>query len=321
MNRNDQNHTDGKYGHGAEKPKQIPSKGWKNIGKRVIDQIKADHLPLVSAGVAFYIFLAIFPAIAALISIYGLMMEPQQVQQQMSQVTAFLPEQAHQLISQSLQNMASQSGQALGWGVTISVLLSLWSSNKGTKALFKGINIAYDEDNTRNFFKENGITLLFTFGAIILAIICMTLIVGFPTMVGNLGLPSAVQTLISIGRWLVLGAIIIFWIALIYKIAPVRDNPQFRWVSWGAVIATFMWLVGSWAFSFYVSNFGSYNKTYGSVAAIVILMLWFFLSAFVILLGAEINSEMEQQTRKDTTVGESQPMGEREAYHADHVSG
>ncbi len=306
--------------HDAERPKEIPFQGWKSISKRVLNQIPADHVTIVSAGVAFYLFLALFPAIITLLSIYGLVAEPSQVQQQMSQLTAILPDQAHQFIADQLQRVAGKSGETLGWSVALSLLFGLWSANKGTKAIFKGVNIAYDEENSRNFFQQNGLSLLFTFAGIIVAIICMSLIIGFPALLGNLGLPAFLKILFQWGRWIILGAIIIFSLAMVYKFAPVRRNPEFRWVSTGALVSTFLWLIGSWLFSFYVNNFGSYDKTYGSVAAIVILMLWFFLTGFIILLGAEINSEMEHQTRKDSTIGKDRPMGERGAYHADQVA-
>ena len=321
MNVEHQNYKgDNQYGKHANKPGEIPKKGWKRIGKRVIKQISADHIPIVSAGVAFYIFLALFPALAAIISIYGLVTDPQQVQQQMTQLASVLPDQAQQFLSGILEKIAGKSGKALGWGVALSILLSLWSANKGTKALFKGVNIAYNEDNTRNFFKENGISLLFTLAGIIIGIICMSLIIGFPAIIGNFGIPDILKTIITWGRWILLAFIIIFSIAAVYKFAPVRKKPKFRWVSWGAILATAFWLIGSWAFSFYVSNFGSFDETYGSIAAVVILMLWFFLTSFLILLGAEINAETEHQTSRDTTVGRDKPMGERGAYYADHVA-
>ena len=309
-------------GHNAERPKEIPKKGWIKVGKRVINQISANHIPIVSAGVAFFMFLSLFPALAALLSVYGLVADPQQVQQQMSQLTAILPEQAHQFISSTLQSVAGKSGSSLGWGFALSLLLSLWSANKSTKAIFEGVNIAYDEQDNRNFFKKNGITLLFTFAGIFIAILAMAVIIAFSAFVDklSLGLPEVVQNVIAWGRWLVLGLFIAFSFALIYKIAPERKNPKFRWVSWGAVIATALWLIVSLAFSFYVSNFGSFDKTYGSVAAIIILMLWFFLTSFIILIGAEINAESEHQTYMDTTVGESVPMGERNAFQADHIA-
>lgn len=308
-------------GHRAEKPGAIPKQGWKDIALRVKDQLKYDHVQVVAAGVAFYFFLALFPAIAAAVSIYGLMVNPDQVQQQMSQITSVLPEQAYEMVSDILKRMAGKSGSTLGWSVAISILVSLYSAKKGMAAVFEGVNIAYDELDERGFLKKNGIELLFTLGAILTGIVAIALIAAWPALVGRLGLPSILQSVISWGRWLLLAVIIIFSLGLIYKVAPDRRHPEFKWVSWGAVIATLLWVGGSLLFSWYVNNFGSYDKTYGSFAAVIILMLWFFLTAFIILLGGEINSEMEHQTKKDTTVGEDKPMGQRGAFHADNVAG
>lgn len=307
-------------GYRAERPGEIPKSGWKDVFTRVKDQIKADHMDIVSAGVAFYFFLAIFPALAAFVSIYGLVTEPAQVEQQLDQLTAVFPQQAHEMLADRLHSIASQSSETLGWGMALSVLLSLWSANKGTKSLFEGINIAYDERDERGFIKQNALTLMFTLGGMILAIVGLVAVVAVPAMVGNLGLPEIAQTIIRWARWPVLGIILVGVLSLIYKYAPDRDNPKFKWVSWGSVIAAVLWIGGSLLFSWYVKNFGSFDETYGSVAAVIILMLWFNLTAFVILLGAEINSEMEHQTAKDTTVGEDRPIGERNAYHADHVA-
>lgn len=309
------------YGQEADKPGQIPLKGWKQILLRVKDAIKNDHIPIISAGIAFYLFLALFPAIAALLSIYGIAMDPQQVQQQMSQLTAILPEQGRQFLSDTLQSVAGKSNQSLGWGVALSILFSLFSANKATKALFEGVTIAYNEENTRSFIRANGISLLFTLTAIVLFIICLSLIVAFPALMGNLGLPDIVITVIEWVRWLVLGLLVVMAIAAVYKFGTVRNDPKFSWASWGALIATVLWLVASWLFSFYVKNFGNFDETYGPVAAIIIMMLWFFMTSFVILIGAEINAEMEHQTRKDTTVGDPKPLGERDAHYADRVAG
>ncbi len=308
-------------GHRANKPGEIPKSGWKDVFLRVKDELQEDNLNLVAAGVAFYFFLAIFPALVAIVSIYGLITDPVQVEQQLEQISSALPEQAHQIIEERLKSIAGQSDGALGWGVALSILISLWSANKGTKSLFLGVNIAYNERNERGFIKENALTLAFTLGGIILGILCVALVVVFPALVDRLGLPDVLETVIQIARWPVLAAIMVFAIALVYKYAPDRDNPKFKWVTWGSVIATFLWIAGSMLFTWYVNNFGNFNETYGSAAAVIILMLWFNLTSFVILLGAEINSELEHQTAKDTTIGKPEPIGERDAYHADHVAG
>ena len=308
-------------GRHADKPKEIPKKGWIDIGKRVFQQIKKDNIDVVAAGVAFYFFLAIFPTLAATVSIYGLVNDPAEVQAQVNELTHALPEEAGQIITDRLEAITSETDQALGWSMVISVLLSLWSANKGTKALFTGINIAYDEENNRSFIKDNVLTLAFTLGVIIVGIFSMLLVVGFPAVADQLPMPAVLHTLVNWLRWPILLVIVMFSFALIYRFAPDRDKPKFRWVNWGAGIAAFLWMLGSLGFSFYVSNFGSYNETYGSVAAVIILLLWFLLTSYIILLGAELNSEMEHQTVKDSTEGREKPMGQRGAYHADHVAG
>jgi membrane protein len=309
------------YGHQADRPRQIPAKGWKQILIRVKDKIPQNHIPIISAGIAFYLFLALFPALAALLSIYGLVMDPQQVQEQISQLSGILPEQGQQLLSENPSECcwSVRSGPWMGCG--IKYFIKSLERQSGHKSFIEGVNIAYEEENRRSFIKETAISLLFTLAAIVLFIICITIIVAFPAFMGTLGLPEVLITVIDWVRWLILGLMVVFAIAAIYKFAPVRNNPRFNWVSWGAVIATLLWLVASWAFSFYVRKFGDFDETYGAVAAVIIMMLWLFLTSFLILIGAEINSEMEHQTSKDTTVGEPEPLGSRDAYHADRVAG
>jgi membrane protein len=307
-------------GQSARKPSDIPKKGWKEISSRIALQIKKDHLQIVAAGVAFYFFLALFPTIAAAISIYGLVMSPAEVQQQMGQLTAVLPEEAYSLISNILEQFSSESQQTLGWSLAISILFSLWSANKGTSALFEGINIAYNELDERSFFAKNGLTLLFTLGGILIGLLGLTVVAGVPALLDSFSLNSTVKTLIQWLRWPVILIIIFFALGLTYKMAPDRVRAKFRWVSTGAILATIFWLLGSLLFSLYVNNFGSFSETYASFAAVVILMLWFFLTSFIILLGAEVNAEMEHQTAMDTTIGEEEPMGQRGGYYPDHVA-
>lgn len=285
---------------GVKSPTKIKGSGWKKILLKVKDQIGEDNVSIVSAGVAFYAFLAVFPAILALISIYGLAVSPEQIQNQISQLSGMMPEQAYGILESQIENFMGTSGSTLGWGTALGILFSLWSANKGTKSLFTGVDIAYGPNEPRGFIKENALTLLFTLGAVILIIISMALIVAFPAIVHMLGLPSGIETLISYGRWLLLAAIVVFFLSLVYKYAPPRTTPAFKWVLPGALLATILWLIASWGFSYYVSNFGSYGEVYGSISAVVVLMLWLFLTSFIILLGAELNSETENYIRKES---------------------
>lgn len=307
-------------GQEAQWPHQIPFRGWKDIGKRVWHEMKVDHVQIVSAGVAFYFFLSIFPTIVAAISIYSLVLEPSQIEAQISRLDLILPEKAFGMINDFLRPVIEQSRKEIGWGLIVSVLISIWSANKGTNALFQGINIAYDEIETRNIFKKNLITLLFTLCGLVLGLISLLIVIFFPLLIDKFGLPQQLEKILTWFRWVILGLILISSLSMVYKIAPHRRSPRFRWVSWGALLGTSLWLAGSMLFSWYVSNFGSYDDLYGSFAAVAILMLWLFLTAFIVLMGAEINSEMEHQTRYDTTIGIERPMGERNAYHADRCA-
>ncbi|MFO7606052.1 MAG: YihY/virulence factor BrkB family protein, partial [Desulfurivibrionaceae bacterium] len=310
----------GERGREATRPSEIPREGWRDILIRVKNSLGEDNVGIVAAGIAFFSFLAIFPALIATIMTYGLLVSPQEVTRQLQALTGVMPQQARDLLEQLLGTIAAQAPQSLGWGVAISILFALWSANKGMKALFQGVNIAYNEKEGRGIIRQQAITLLFTLGAIIVVIISGIMVVALPIALAKFGIPAPVQTLLSWGRWLLLAFMILISVSLVYRFAPARRNPRWRWVSWGAIFAVLLWIAGSWAFSYYVANFGNYNEMYGSLASVVILMLWFMLSSFVILLGAEINAEMEGQTRKDSTTGPEKPMGERGAHQADNLS-
>jgi membrane protein len=272
----------------------IKASGWKTILLNVKDQIAENNVGIVSAGVAFYAFLAVFPALMAIISIYGLAMDPENVQKQISTFSNMMPEQAFSIVEDQIKQFTSTPGKALGWGTALGIFFSLWSANKGTKSLFKGVDIAYNTTNTRNIIMQNAITLLFTLGAIVLLILSMVLIVIFPALVDQLSLPAQLESLITWLRWVILAVLIVFSLCLVYKFAPARPNPSLKMVFPGSLLATILWLVASWGFSYYVSNFGNFGEVYGSISAVVILMLWLLLNSWMVLLGAELNSEMER---------------------------
>ncbi|MBN1603085.1 MAG: YihY/virulence factor BrkB family protein [Chitinispirillaceae bacterium] len=307
------------HGREARDPTQIPYPGWKDIVIRVSKEIGSDNVGILSAGVAFYTFVAIFPAIAALISVYGLVVDPQIVQDQLSQFADVLPSQAGELIRSQLVEIVSGNSFALSWGLVFSTVLSLWAANAGTKALFRGINIAYGEREKRGFLKVNAITLAITFCGVIVIIGSLFLVAVLPAAINALEVPVGVKTVVGWFKWFVLAALLIFFLAVLYHFAPDRKSPKWSWVSWGSVLAAVLWIAGTAIFSFYVANFGSYNATYGSLAAVVILLFWLYLTSFVILLGAEVNSEIERQTKTDTTVGKDNPMGKRGAHSADEL--
>ena len=306
-------------GRGADRPRDIPGPGWRDIAIRTWNEMSRDHVSMVAAGVAFYGLLALFPAIGAMISLWGLMFDPMAIEGQIEQVSAALPQQAADIIREQAKTVAEGAGTGVGLAAIAGLALALYSTSKGIKSLIEGLNIIYDEQESRGFIKLNLIAFGLTLLMIVMMVGVLGLIVVLPALLSGLGLGSTMQALVILLRWPLLALVAIVALALLYRFAPSRAQPRWRWVSWGAVVATVLWVVGSIAFSFYVRNFGSYNETYGSLGAVIVLLMWFWLSAFIVLMGAELNSEMEHQTKRDSTTGRWQPMGERGAHAADTV--
>jgi membrane protein len=303
----------------AEKPTDIPLKGWKQIVKRAWAENSADNMPIIAGGVAFFGFLSIFPALIAMISIYGLVASPQTVTRQVEDLSAQLPRDAAELIGAQLKAIAGNSGSALTWGLVVAILGALWSASGGVGNIVTAINLAYDEVETRNFVKLKATSLLLTFGAIVFVLITFGLVAVVPIVLDALPLGVAGTILAQVLRWVLLLTVFAGALAVLYRVAPDRDAPQLRWVSLGSVVVTVVWALVSLGFSFYVDNFGSYDKTYGTIAGVIVLMLWLYLTCYLVLLGAEINSEAEHQTAQDTTTGAPQPMGRRGAEMADSL--
>ncbi len=309
----------GPRGRGAASPLEIPLEGWRDVLRRVGGQIGKDNLDLVAAGAAFYGMLALFPALASLVSIYGLISSPAQAQKQMEMLENVLPQQAGQLIGTQMQRIASGSGTALTLGLVFGFVLTIWSSSAGVKSLMTAMNIVYGEPEKRGFIEFNRLALLLTFCLLVFVVIALLAIGFVPAAVQGFNVNGFVGTLINWVRWPLLAAASVGVLSVLYRYSACRARPAWRWVAWGAVVATAVWLAGSALFSWYVANFGHYNATYGSVAAVAVLMLWLWLSAYIVLLGGELNAEMEHQTRLDSTTGEHEPMGRRGAHVADTV--
>lgn len=305
-------------GRDAERPGDVPARGWKDVALRVKGEVKEDQVSLLSAGVAFFLLLAMFPALAALVSLYGLFADPAEVSQQVTDLTGTLPEEAQSLITDQLESITDRE-QGIGVALAVSIAAALWAASSGVKHLIGAVNAAYDEHESRGFLKLRGLSLGLTVGAILFATIAIGVIAVLPTVADQLPFGSVGQTLVQIGSYAGLAVGFALGLAVLYRYAPDRDAPRWQWVSWGAVIATVVWILGSVAFSVYVSNFGSYGETYGSIGAVIVLMLWLVVTAFAVILGAEINSELEAQTAKDSTVGQPQPMGQRDAVKADDL--
>ena len=303
----------------AEKPTAIPWRGWKQILKRSWAENKADNMPIIAGGVAFFGFLAIFPALIAMISIYGLVASPETVARQVEEISAQLPSDASALIRTQLTAIVDNSGRALTFSLVVAILAALWSASGGVSNLITAVNLAYDEVETRNFVTRKLMSLGLVLGSILFVLLTFGLVAVVPAVLESLPLGVVGTILAQVVRWTLLLAVFAGSLAVLYRLAPDRDAPRLRWVSLGAVVVTVVWALVSVGFSLYVDNFGSYDKTYGAIAGVIVLMLWLYLTCYLVLLGAEINSEAEHQTAHDTTHGEPQPMGARDATMADSL--
>lgn len=303
----------------AEKPTEIPARGWVQILKRAWAENKADNMPIIGGGVAFFGFLAIFPTLIAAISLYGLVASPATVQEQVEGLRGTVPEEVLSIVRDQLTSVADAGSGALSISLVISIAAALFSASGGVNNLITAVNLAYDEVETRNAIKVRALALLLTFGAIVFVLVTLTLVAVTPIVLDSLPLGIVGTILAQVVRWVLLLGLMAVALSVLYRVAPDRDAPKFRWVTLGSVVVTVAWVIVSIAFSFYVSNFGSYSATYGAIAGVVVLMLWLQLTCFLVLLGAEINAEAEHQTAHDTTEGEELPMGDRRATVADEL--
>lgn len=305
-------------GRDATTPRQIPAKGWKDTLIRVKEGVKFDRISMVAAATSYYALFALVPALTSIVLIYAWVSDPSDISRHISQVSDVMPKEMQSLLQSQLSSLASQAG-GVGFGAILAVLISLWSASKGSKALMTAMNVIYNQREERGFIKYNALGLGLTLLAIILSLVAIAVIVGLPAVTSQFNFPGAVQTGISILSWAVLLGLFSFFLSCVYRFGPNRNTAQWKWVSWGAVFAAVLWALVSGLFSWYAAKYGDFNKTYGSLGAIIVLMTWFYLSSFVILLGGEINAELEHQTKRDTTEGEVKPMGSRDAHVADTV--
>ena len=306
-------------GRGATTPTQIPVPGWKDILVRSWREVSDNNIFLAAGGVTYAVLVALFPGLAALVSIYGLVLDPAQVEQQVNSLSTVLPQESTQMISQELHSLISNSNSALGIGLVVSLSLALWSASRGMSGLISALNMAYEQKETRGFFKLNMIAVGLTLLMLIGGIITIALVGVLPAAVQFVGLGIFAKWLLLILEWPLLLVVVLTSLAVLYRYAPDRDKPHWRWVSPGAAGATLLWLIGSIGFSVYVAHFNSYGKTYGSLGGVVILLTWLWLSSFVALFGAVINAQSERQTVADSTVGTPKPLGARSAHAADTV--
>jgi membrane protein len=306
-------------GRDARRPAEIPARGWRDIAWRVWSEMTEDNLSIAAAGVAFYALLAIFPALTALVSIYGLVADPAQVQQHLASLSGMLPPEAYQIIDDQITSVVSSADSSLSFGVVFGLALSVWSATKGMTAVMAALNMAYDEEERRGMIRYYLTAILLTLGGVVGVILALFVIVAIPAILELVGLDRIFKGLISVLRWPLLAVFLLIGLAAIYRYGPSRETAQWRWISWGAIFVTVLFIVGSLLFSWYVANFGNYNETYGSLGAVIGLLMWFWLTSYFVLIGAEVNAEIEHQTAVDSTTGAPQPMGARGAYVADTV--
>ncbi|WP_187432054.1 hypothetical protein ROLI_047690 (plasmid) [Roseobacter fucihabitans] len=306
-------------GRQADSPTDIPAKGWKDIAFRLKDEISEDRVGLIAAGVAFYGLLALFPAITAVLAIGGLLVEPNQIINQLSALSGIVPEAVMNIITEQATEVAGSREGGLGLAALIGIALAIYSASKGMGSLMDGMNVAYDEKEERGFIRLKletlGLTLFLIFGLLV----AFSAMIGIPILLNALSFGAFAETAAGIAIIAIILALSLVGLAVLYRYGPSRDAPEFKWVSPGAIAACIIWLIGSAGFAFYVANFGSYNESFGALGGVIVLLMWLWISAFIVMLGAELNAEMEAQTRHDTTVGRDLPMGERDAAKADNL--
>ncbi|MGF9693010.1 YihY/virulence factor BrkB family protein [Rhizobium sp. 0TCS1.26] len=308
-------------GRYAERPGEIPAKGLKDVAMRVYGALQEDRVMLIAAGVTFYLLLAIFPAMTALVSLYGFVADPGTIIERLDFLRMVMPPDGLDIFFQQMQSLASQEQSTLSFGLIFGLLVALWSANNGMKALFEAMNVAYGEDEKRSFIRLNIASLTFTFAGVLGAIVLIVGLGIIPAVLKFVHLGDGASVFLNVLRWPVLLVLVAGGISLLYRYGPSREPAKLRWLTWGAGLAALFWIAGSVGVSFYLSHVADYNATYGALGALIGFLFWTWISAIIVILGAELNAELEHQTRNDTTTGEAQPMGSRGAYMADTVGG
>ncbi len=307
-------------GRTASRPTDFTTRGWKEILVRVYGQVAEDRLLAVAAGVTFYALLALFPAVVALVSLYGLTADVATLNDHLDSFAGIVPSSALDIIREQVTRIVLKSDGALGFAFAFGLVVALWSANAGVKALFDALNVVYEEQEKRSFVMLNLASLGFTAGAILFVLLAFNAVVVLPIALNLVGIGRSAETLISLSRWPVLFASILFGLTLLYRFGPSRQRPKWRWAAPGSLVAGALWIAGSIGFSWYAENIATYNETYGSLGAAIGFMTWIWMSVIVVLVGGELNAEMEHQTARDTTTGPPAPLGLRGARMADLVA-
>ena len=305
-------------GREATRPTDIPARGWRDILWRTFNQIGEDRILAVSAGTVFYLLLAMFPALAAFVSLFGIFADSSTIAGHLNAAADVMPSGGVEIIREHVTNLAKTPNKTLGLAFVFSLALALWSANAGMLALIDALNVVYDEKEKRSYVRLYLTSFAFTFGALAFLLFAVASIVVLPSAIAALGLDPVLNWLRWL-RWPALMLTTLFVLAVIYKYGPSRNEARWRWLTLGSIFATTAWLVGSFLLSWYLTNFADYDKTYGSLGAAIGLMMWLWLTTIVVLVGAQLNAEMEHQTGRDTTVGREKPLGSRGATMADTV--
>lgn len=306
-------------GRTALAPWHIPLRGWRDVVLRVHKESSRDNLSLIAAGMAFYAMLSVAPALAAIVSIYGLVVSPEELGLQMEVLSSYLPTEAEELIQAQLAELVSTRDNSLGWGIVASVGISLWSASRAMKSLFGGLNAVYDELETRGWFWLALQSVSFTLAGILALGLTVVGLAVVPLVLSYLPMSDFFNLAARCVSGLLVSLVVLGGLAVLYRYGPSRSRAQWRWVIVGALVAWVTWGAASAGFSWYVSNFNSYQNTYGALGAVAILLMWFYVSAYAMLIGGELNAELEHQTSQDSTVGNDRAMGDRGAVMADQL--
>jgi membrane protein len=304
-------------GRNATSPISIPAKGLRDVAIRIYGRLTQDRVTLVAAGVAFYLLLALFPGLGAMVSLYGLVSDPSSIAGQMEVLGGLLPPDALTLVLDQLKAFSLQNNSTLSIGFLVGLLLALWSAHNGVVALFDAMNLAYAEDEKRSFIHITLLSTVFTIGGLIIAVVLATALAVLPAVMAVVFIPDRVELLMKTVRWPIMLAVIWAGTVLIYRYGPSREDAKLRWLGPGTLLSTVMWLIASLGYSYYLENFADLNATYGTLGTFIGFMLWTWISAVILIVGAIINAELEHQTAQDSTTGPDRPMGERGAEMAD----
>jgi membrane protein len=317
---NGQQRTNGRErGRQATRPGEVGTRGWLDVLKRTRRGIRDTHASIIAAGVAFYGFLALVPALIALVIVYGLVANPADVKDQIGSFASAAPRDAQRLLTNQLTSITREGGGGASIGALIAIVGALWVASSGMAALDTGLTVVNRETETRGFVKRRLLALILTVFAVLGVLLMLALVVALPSVLQAIDVGDIGKVAIGLARWVVLAVLLLFGLGVIFRYGPQRRRPRWRWITPGAIVAVVVGLAASIGFSIYVTLMGNYNKTYGSLGAIIVLLLWLYFMAYAVLLGAAMNAELERQTERDTTAGGERPMGERGAYAADTV--